>query len=69
VTTWNVQQNITIGQLRVEAVTNSSVLQIGTAGSIRALSQLYNTGGFTSPAPEVTASLHELALAPLPNPS
>ncbi|WP_442604207.1 spore germination protein GerPB [Paenibacillus sp. KN14-4R] len=47
-----VHQCITIHQLRIEAVTNSSVFQIGTAGEIRALSNLYNTGGFTGPAPQ-----------------
>lgn len=71
-TTWNVTQTITIGQLRVEAVTNSSVLQIGSAGSIQSLSQLYNTGGYTGPAPqigEVHAALSTLSLVPLPNPT
>lgn len=52
-----VHQSIVIHQLRVEAVTNSSVLQIGTAGIIKALSNLYNTGGFTGPAPLPTAPL------------
>ena len=70
--TYNVQQTITIGQLRVDAVSNSSVLQIGSAGSIQSLSQLYNTGGFTGPAPqigEVAEALSELSLVPLPNPT
>lgn len=30
---------------------NSSVLQIGSAGIIKPASYLYNTGGFTKPAP------------------
>ncbi|MEX2461450.1 MAG: spore germination protein GerPB [Paenibacillaceae bacterium] len=46
-----IHQSIVIQQLRVNAVTNSSVLQIGSAGKISALSNLYNTGGFTGPAP------------------
>jgi spore germination protein PB len=50
---WIIHQTITIGQLRVNSVSNSSVLQIGSAGSIQALSQLYNTGGFTGPAPQL----------------
>lgn len=50
---WTIHQTITIHQLRVDAVSNSSVLQVGSAGSIRALSNQYNTGGFTAPAPEV----------------
>ncbi|MFC5701086.1 spore germination protein GerPB [Cohnella faecalis] len=69
---WNVYQTITIGQLKVNGVTNSSVLQIGSAGNIQSLSQLYNTGGFTGPAPqigEVAETSQELSFVPLPNPS
>ncbi|WP_174730722.1 spore germination protein GerPB [Mesobacillus harenae] len=47
-----IQQNITINLLKVDAVSNSSVLQIGSAGIIKPASYLYNTGGFTQPAPE-----------------
>jgi spore germination protein PB len=57
-----VYQQITIGQLRITSITNSSMLQIGSAGSIRSLSQLYNTGGFAGPAPQLTQ-------APLPSPA
>lgn len=42
--------------LRVDGVSNSSVLQIGSAGAIKALSNLYNTGGFTEEAPAVQAA-------------
>lgn len=67
---WNVCQTINIHYLRVEAVTNSSVLQIGSAGSIRALSQLFNTGGFTGPAPQIGAIAEsEISLARLPDPA
>lgn len=48
----NVQQTITIHHMRINSVSNSSVLQIGTAGLIKPLSNLYNTGGFVGPAPE-----------------
>ncbi|MDU5950107.1 MAG: spore germination protein GerPB, partial [Paenibacillus macerans] len=48
----HVQQTISIQCLRINGITNSSVLQIGTAGIIKSLSNLYNTGGFTGPAPE-----------------
>ncbi|MDX8361334.1 MULTISPECIES: spore germination protein GerPB [Bacillaceae] len=47
-----INQSIIIHQLRVDGVSNSSVLQIGSAGSINALSNLYNTGAYTEPAPE-----------------
>ncbi|WP_123040941.1 spore germination protein GerPB [Cohnella candidum] len=67
--TWQIYQNITINYIRVEAVTNSSVLQIGSAGSIRSLSQLFNTGGFTGPAPQLGPSPTEVSLIRLPEPS
>ncbi|MDF2963716.1 MAG: spore gernimation protein [Paenibacillus sp.] len=46
-----IHQNIVIHTLKVEGISNSSVLQIGSAGIIKPLSQLYNTGGFKQPAP------------------
>lgn len=49
---YTIHQTISINILKVEAVTNSSVLQIGSSGSIQSLSNLYNTGGFTKPAEE-----------------
>jgi len=64
---WTIYQQITIKQLRVESVSNSSVLQVGSAGSIRSLSQLYNTGGFTEPAPQLGQE-NPLSFVPLPNP-
>lgn len=64
-----VHQCINIQQFRVGAVTNSSVLQIGTAGEIRALSNIYNTGGFTGPAPEFEPQNNSNnPLVPLPAP-
>ncbi|MFC5652171.1 spore germination protein GerPB [Paenibacillus solisilvae] len=62
-----VHQQITIHQLRVNSVTNSAVLQVGTAGSIRSLSQLYNTGEFKEAAPQLGEE-NPLAFVPLPNP-
>ncbi|SDH49631.1 spore germination protein GerPB [Alteribacillus bidgolensis] len=47
-----INQNITINHLKLGDISNSSVLQIGSAGIIKALSNLYNTGGFVEPAPE-----------------
>ena len=63
-----VHQQITIYQLRVDSVTNSSVLQVGTAGSIRSLSQLYNTGQFKEAAPQL-GQPNPVSLVPLPNPA
>lgn len=46
-----VQQSISIQLIKINGITNSSVLQIGSAGIIKSVSNLYNTGGFTQPAP------------------
>jgi len=46
-----IQQSISIQFMKIEGITNSSVLQIGSAGVIKPVSNLYNTGGFTEPAP------------------
>jgi spore germination protein PB len=46
-----IQQTIQIHFLKVQGITNSSVLQIGSAGVIKPHAHLYNTGGFTGPAP------------------
>lgn len=51
-----VYQNISIHQLRIQGISNSAVLQIGVAGTIKSLSNLYNTGQFTRPAPLTTQS-------------
>ncbi|MUK90128.1 spore gernimation protein KA [Ornithinibacillus sp. L9] len=52
---FTVHQCININMIRVGSVTNSSVLQIGSTGSIQAQSDLYNTGGYTEPAEEAEA--------------
>lgn len=46
-----IQQSIQIQCIKIGALTNSSVLQIGSAGIIKPASYLFNTGGFTKPAP------------------
>lgn len=48
-----VSQTIVIQQFKVQSIQNSSVLQIGSAGVIQPVSQLFNTGGFTGPAPQI----------------
>ncbi|MFC4322323.1 spore germination protein GerPB [Litchfieldia salsa] len=47
-----INQNISIHYFKIGSVTNSSVLQIGSAGMIKSLSNNYNTGGFLEAAPE-----------------
>jgi spore germination protein PB len=46
-----IHQEISIPEIKVESVTGSSVFQIGNAAKIIPLSNLFNTGGFTGPAP------------------
>ncbi|WP_318246507.1 spore germination protein GerPB [Guptibacillus algicola] len=64
-----VNQNIVIHQLRVEGISNSSVLQIGSAGVIKPLSNLYNTGAYTEPAPEFESQSEFSPYVPLAPPS
>ncbi|MHC8521515.1 spore germination protein GerPC [Rossellomorea sp. H39__3] len=47
-----VQQSIQIQFIKIGGMSNSSVLQIGTCGQIATNDYLYNTGGFTEPAPQ-----------------
>jgi spore germination protein PB len=47
-----IQQSIQIQFIKIGSVSNSSVLQIGSAGVIRPASNLFNTGGFIKPAPQ-----------------
>lgn len=63
-----VNQQIVIHQLRVDTVSNSSILQIGSAGIMKPLSNLYNTGGFTESTPAME-SASTLPLVPLPSPT
>ncbi|MED1202481.1 spore germination protein GerPB [Heyndrickxia acidicola] len=48
-----VQQSIQIRMIKIGGISNSSVFQIGSAGIIKPASYLYNTGGYTQPAPTV----------------
>lgn len=46
-----IQQTIQINSIKIEAISNSAVFQIGSAGIIKGSSHLHNTGGFIAPAP------------------
>lgn len=59
-----VHQNIVIHTLRIEGISNSSVCQIGSAGIIKPLSQLFNTGGFREAAPPAEPMPIELSTSP-----
>lgn len=45
-----IHQSISIYMIKIGAISNSSVLQIGSTGSLQAQSDIYNTGGFTEAA-------------------
>lgn len=69
----NVYQTITIRSLTISSLANSSVFQVGSAGLVKSLSNNFNTGGFTSAAPELGESvsspqsaLPSVPLVPLP---
>lgn len=65
-----IHQQITIHKLDVGSISNSSIFQIGSAGLIKGLSNLHNTGGFTGPAPEAVQQLPvQVPLVPLPSPT
>ncbi|MFI8576590.1 MULTISPECIES: spore germination protein GerPB [Rossellomorea] len=73
-TNYYVQQSIQIQFIKIGGMSNSSVLQIGTCGQINTNDYLYNTGGFTEPAPEaekngsVSTGPSATPLVPLQNP-
>ena len=59
-----IQQSIQINFIKIGGITNSSVLQIGSAGIIKPIAHLYNTGGFTKPAPQPIKSTGTLLGTP-----
>ena len=68
-----VQQSIQIQYIRIGGMSNSSVFQIGTCGQITPNSYLYNTGGYTEPAPKAekngNGSSTAAPLVPLQSPT
>ncbi|MFD2630337.1 spore germination protein GerPB [Oceanobacillus kapialis] len=56
-----VHQSISIYMIKVGAITNSSILQIGSTGSFQAQSTVQNTGGFTEPAEEAEPGAGDFA--------
>ncbi|SDQ87372.1 spore germination protein PB [Virgibacillus subterraneus] len=47
---FTIHQSISIHMLKIGAITNSSVVQIGSTGSIQAQSDIYNTGEYEEAA-------------------
>ncbi|WP_429370825.1 spore germination protein GerPB [Paenibacillus sp. DS2015] len=64
----SVYQCISVHNLNIGTVTNSSVLQIGTSGKINALSHNYQTQGEKIP-PSSSVNIGESRLVPLPEPA
>ncbi|CDQ40676.1 MULTISPECIES: spore germination protein GerPB [Virgibacillus] len=60
-----VHQSISIYMIKVGAITNSSVLQIGSTGSLQSQSDIYNTGGYAEPVEEAEAIGDTTPLVPL----
>ncbi len=59
-----VNQSIIINSIKIDSITTSSVFQIGTAGSIKALSKFSNTGGFTEPLRPLQAKGQIISIKP-----
>ncbi|MDG5473446.1 spore germination protein GerPB [Jeotgalibacillus sp. ET6] len=49
---WIIHQQISVNQIKIGSMSNSSILQIGTVGSIQSRAELANTGKFTKAAPD-----------------
>ncbi|GAA0438095.1 hypothetical protein GCM10008983_13760 [Lentibacillus halophilus] len=47
---FTIHQSIAIHFIKIEAISNSSVFQIGSTGSVQAQSDIHNTGGYIEPA-------------------
>ncbi|MEW9501631.1 spore germination protein GerPB [Jeotgalibacillus marinus] len=52
----SINQQICINMIKIGFMSNSSVLQIGTCGTILSCSETANTGGFIGPTPEIETS-------------
>ncbi|GGK07231.1 putative spore germination protein GerPB [Lentibacillus kapialis] len=47
---FTIHQTISIHFIKINAISNSSVFQIGSTGSVSAQSDIHNTGRYTEPA-------------------
>lgn len=57
----HIQQSIHIHTIKIGGITNSSVFQIGTTGSISPTSYLFNTGEFSKKASQAIKIGDQLA--------
>ena len=66
---FNIQQTIQINMIKIGSINNSSVVQIGSAGIIKAYAALANTGGYTEVEPKPGAPFVPFSRhSPIPNP-
>ncbi len=52
-----ITQSIQINMIKISAIVNSSVFQIGSAGIIKPVSKLSNTGNFSEEATEANKNV------------
>ncbi|MFD1850038.1 spore germination protein GerPB [Oceanobacillus bengalensis] len=60
-----IHQSIHIHLLKIGSIANSSVVQIGSTGSIQGKSDIHNTGGFTELAEQALPVDNLTPLVPL----
>jgi len=65
----HVQQHIYIGSLRIEAINNSSMLQIGTSGGVNATSYSNEQAPLSTMIDQGQGDFFFPTLVPLPNPT
>lgn len=65
---WTIHQQININMIKIGSMSNSSILQIGTAGTIHSRSELANTGKFTEIAPQAITQGKTETTVPLTSP-
>lgn len=64
-----VYQCVSVNNLKIGTISNSSVLQIGTSGRINTLSHSYQTGDVPKSPPAPTPAVSDSPLVPLPPPT
>ncbi len=62
-----VHQSIFINSIKIGGITQSSIFQIGSAGIIKSMTNLHNTGGFTGPVREPDYNEFPTIVLPSPN--
>lgn len=61
-----VHQSIFINSIKLGGISNSSIFQIGSAGIIKSLSNIHNTGNFKGPLPKLERNYLPILILPGP---